>query len=144
MRSLLFIPSIILCAVLLSLPHPHTHADEGFPTSTLPESSNQVIKLSDSGIDPQTLQMRKEDGIVFFLNDSADSLVTLELQFGSNRSHCASENLKLGDDGVARSTLPIAPKDFAGTCFHDPGTYAFTVYGLKQAPHGLKGSIVIK
>lgn len=146
MRATTFLPSAILAAVLLAMPRLGLVADEGnqFPTSTSPESTNEVIKVSEAGLSPATLEMKREDGLVLFLNDSAESLVTLELDFGKHATHCASENLKVGDDGVIRSSAPIAPKDFATTCFHDPGTYSYTIFGLKQAPQGLKGSIIVK
>jgi len=108
------------------------------------ESYNKVITISDAGIEPKVLTMRKEDRIAFFLNNSSESLITLSLSFGKNATHCASENLKIGDDGNVRSTRPIAPKDFATTCFHDPGTYSYTVYGVKNAPKGLQGSIQVR
>ncbi len=144
MRVSLYIPSLLLVGFLLAMPQLGLVAEEGFPSMTAPESTNEVIKLSDAGISPPTLEMKREDGIVLFLNDTPDSLLTMELAFGKHATHCASENLKIGDDGIIRSIAPIAPKDFATTCFHDPGTYSYTIFGLKQAPKGLKGSIVVK
>lgn len=144
MRALLFLPSFLLAVVLLSMPRIELVADQGFPSSTSPESSNEVIKVTAAGLSPASLELRREDGIVLFLNDTPDSLVTMDLSFGKHATHCASENLKIGDDGVIRSVAPIAPKDFATACFHDPGSYSFTIYGLKQAPQGLKGLITVK
>jgi len=144
MQIKLFIPSFLLAGVLFVLPATGIFADDELPTLSLPESRNKVISLGSSGISPSVLEMKPDDGIVLFLNDSADALVTLDLNFGKHATHCASDNLKIGDDGVIRSTQPIAPKDFATACFHDPGTYSYTIYGLKQAPQGLKGSIVVK
>jgi len=111
---------------------------------SLPESQNQVIKITDRGLEPRSLEMKKEDRIAFFLNDSTDSLVTLELDFGPHASHCATENLKIHDNGVVRSIKPIAPKDFATTCFHDAGSYSFTVFGVRNSPQGIRGSIVVR
>lgn len=141
MRSLFSRPSLLLILVLLSLPSLGSTESHG---PTLPESYNQVIKVTDKGLEPSVLEMKKEDRIVFILNDSRESLLTLSLDFGSHAAHCASENLKINEDGSIRSTKPIAPKDFATTCFHDPGTYPFTVYGVPGSPKGLKGSIVVK
>lgn len=140
LRSALF----LFVALLVSPSASRATDREGFPSLSSAESSNVLISINDSGILPQTLEMNKADGLVFFFNDSADSLVTLSLDFGKHASHCATENLRIREDGVISSVLPIAPKDFAGTCFHDPGTYPFTVYGLKKAPQGLKGSIVVR
>lgn len=108
------------------------------------ESYNKVITISDSGVEPKVLAMRKEDRIAFFLNNSSESLITLSVSFGKNATHCASENLKIGDDGSVESTRPIPPKDFATTCFHDPGTYSYTIFGVKNAPRGIQGSIQVR
>lgn len=131
-----------ILASLLFLLSQTTRADDK-PLS-LPESQNQVIKITDRGLEPRSLEMKKEDRIAFFLNDSTDSLVTLELDFGSHASHCATENLKINENGMVRSIKPIAPKDFATTCFHDSGSYSFTVFGVKGSPQGLRGSIIVK
>jgi len=144
MRTYLALPSLILCGVLCYMPTSGLSADEQLPSFTLPESQNQIIKISDVGLLPKTLEMKKEDGIVFFLNDSTDALITIDLDFGKSATHCSSENLEIGEDGVIRSVRPIAQKDFASACFHDAGTYPFTIYGLKQAPLGLKGAILVK
>jgi hypothetical protein len=88
--------------------------------------------------------MKRDDSIAFFLNDSTDSLATLEVKFGARAAHCASANMKIGDDGVIRSVRPIGPKDFASTCFHDQGTYEYTVFGLGKDTHGVKGTIVVE
>jgi len=113
-------------------------------SATTPDAQSHMIKITDKGLEPATLEMRKEDRITFFVNDSVESLVTLDLNFGKHSTHCSSGNLKIGDDGVIRSVKPIGPKDFATTCFHDPGSYSFTIYGVKNAPRGLKGTIIVK
>jgi hypothetical protein len=119
---------------------------DGKPVAAAPvlESQNQMIKLTDRGIEPQILRMKVEDSIAFFFNDSADSLVTLALDFKGLATHCASQNMKIGDDGVIRSVRPVGPKDFASTCFHERGTYSFTVFGLKGDQKGLEGRIIVE
>lgn len=112
--------------------------------TTFPASNNQIIKLTDSGIVPQKLTMRVDDSIVFLLNDSADSLTTLEIDFGGKQMHCNGSNVRAQDDGKVRSVRPFGPRDFASTCFHDRGTYSFTVYGLKPNPSGLTGTIYVE
>jgi len=108
------------------------------------ESYNKIIAISDVGIEPKVLTMRREDRIAFFLNNSSESLITLSVSFGNNATHCASDNLIISDDGSVRSARPIPPKDFATTCFHDPGIYSYTVFGLKNAPSGVQGSIQVR
>ncbi len=144
MRSYIFLPSLLLCGVLLYMPT--SGASEGATPNPdqLPESQNQIINISEEGLQPAQLKMKKEDSIAFFLNDSNDALVTLAIDFGSLATHCSSGNLKIGEDGVMRSTKPVAPKDFASTCFHERGTYEYTVYGIGKAPEGVKGSIVVE
>jgi hypothetical protein len=120
------------------------YAEENSASLSPAESNNKVITITDGGIEPKVLTMRKEDRIAFFLNNSAESLITLSVSFGKNATHCASENLKIDEDGSVRSTRPISPKDFATTCFHDPGTYSYTVFGVKSAPQGVQGTIQVR
>jgi hypothetical protein len=144
MRSYLFLPSIILLTVLWYMPTSSDLVAEQAAHDTLHDSQNQLVKITDSGISEATLRMKKEDRIVFFLNDTTDSLITITLAFGSLRTHCTSENLAIEEGGTIRSSQPIVPKDFASTCFHDEGSYPYTVYGLKNFPEGIKGTIIIE
>ena len=144
MKSYFFLPSLLLCGVLLYMPTSGASEGEIPNPEQLPESQNQIINISDEGLRPAQLTMKKEDSIAFFLNDSNDALVTLAINFGALATHCSSGNLKIGDDGVIRSTKPVAPKDFASTCFHERGTYEYTVFGLSKDPQGVKGSIVVE
>lgn len=107
-------------------------------------SQNKLIKFSDKGIEPQTLEMSTDDSIVFFYNESQESLATLEVDFRGKTTHCAGTNLKAAEDGFIRSIKPFGPKDFATTCFHAPGEYSYTAYGLKSSPAGIKGKIIVK
>jgi hypothetical protein len=145
MRSYLFLPSFVLCLVLLYMPA--SGISEGSPgdiSATIPESQSQIVKLTDKGLEPATLEMRTEDGVAFFLNDTTDSLITLDVAANGVKTHCASGNMKIDDNGTIRSNAPIVPKDFASTCFHKPGTYQFTVYGLPNHTEGVKGSIIVR
>ena len=111
---------------------------------SLVESRNQMIVLTDKGIDAPNLQMRVADSALFVLNKTSDSLLTIEIAFGKKTTHCASTNLTIGDDGVIRSTKPFAPKDFASVCFHDPGQYPYKVYGLKGKADTISGVITVQ
>lgn len=143
MRKLLFLPSLLLCAVLVYLPTYGSVEAEEDRASVLP-GQGQIITVSDAGVQPKTLTLKKGDGIAFILNDTSDSLITVDLTYGKHTTHCASSNLKIGEDGMIRSKEPIPPKEFASTCFHDSGTYAFTVYGSKGSPAGIVGTIVVE
>lgn len=112
--------------------------------NTIPESKNKIVKFTDHGAEPQTLEMKLEDSIVFFLNDTADSLVTLEVDYGKKETHCASSNLEIAENGIVRSVRPFPPKDFASVCFHDRGTYPVKIYGLKANPKAVAATIVVQ
>lgn len=144
MRSQLFLPSITLAVVLCFLPTYDASEAEPSRETIAPESKNHIITITESGLAPSTLRMGKDDKLAFFLNDSSDSLITIALNYNEHATHCSSGNLKIQDNGTIRSTEPIAPKDFAGSCFHDVGTYPFTVMGLKSRPEGIKGTIIIE
>lgn len=158
MRTYLALPSIILLFVLIYFPLPgipesasakHLNASgtkEIDPNAapTTPESQAQMVKLTDRGIEPTELTIKQEDSIAFFLNGTNESLVTLEINFKGHPTHCASLNMQIGEDGIVKSSKPIAPQDFASTCFHDTGKYDFTVYGLASNPEGVKGSIIVQ
>src|SRR5262245_24154190 len=79
----------------------------------IPESRNRIIRLTDHGLEPASISMKKEDSIVFFVNDTTESLTTLEIDFGDKPTHCGSANLKIGEDGKVRSIRPFGPNDFS-------------------------------
>lgn len=107
-------------------------------------SQSRLISITDKGLRPSSLKVRTEDSIVFFLNDTSDSLTTLAVEFGNRVTHCASSNMKIEDAGTVESAKPFAPRDFASTCFHETGTYPVTVYGLRAFPQGAKGTIIVE
>ena len=135
---------LVLSLVLVNLAFAENKPVSDSTFANMPSSKKQILKLGDSGVAPQNLKMSVDDSIVFFLNDSNDSLTSLEIDFRGKTAHCASANMAVAEDGFVRSTKPFGPKDFATACFHAPGTYAFTVYGLKQNPKGVKGSIIVE
>lgn len=109
----------------------------------IPDSKNRIIRLTDRGLVPPNLTMDREDSIVFFVNDSTESLATLEIDFGDKPTHCGSANLRTGDDGKVRSTRPFGPSDFSSTCFHASGTYPVKIFGLKSNPQGVQTTIKV-
>lgn len=143
--------ALVTCAMTLS--SPALAADKGkhaaddhdaVPGTTVPESKNQIIRLTDDGLEPHELTMKREDSIIFFLNDTTDALATISVDFGKKTTHCATTNLKIGEDGVISSIKPMQRKEFASICVHDAGTYPLKVYGLKKDPHGVVGSINVQ
>lgn len=135
---LFFIFSLLLPAASL--------CEETAPGSikTVPDSRNQIVRLTDRGLEPSTMTIKKDDSIVFFLNDTADSLTTLEIDFGEKHAHCSSTNLIISSFGKIKSQRPFGPNDFSSTCFHEKGTYPFVIYGLKSKPAGMAGQIIVE
>lgn len=113
-------------------------------TVEINDSKNQVIKFTDAGIEPKNLKIKKEDSIVFFLNDTDSSLTSLVIEFGSKATHCGGAKLQTGKNGRVASVRPFGPNDFTSTCFHEPGEYPFKVYGLKANPKGLQSTIYVE
>src|SRR5262245_58402510 len=111
-RSVLFGSLIALAFACASFPGAAAADGKKELTATVPDANNQLVKLGDKGVSPTRLTMKKEDSIVFFLNDSSDALATIELDFHGAHTHCASSNMEIDDDGVIRSVRPFGPGDF--------------------------------
>jgi hypothetical protein len=112
--------------------------------ANISESRNRLIRLTDFGPVPAKLSMKREDSIVFFVNDTSESLTTLEIDFGDKPTHCGSANLKTGEDGKVRTTKPFGPNDFSSTCFHASGQYPVRIFGLKNKPDGFDSIITVE
>lgn len=138
-RTLLFYRVMVCFGVVWVFASQTTYAE-----TPLTVQFNRLVKLTDRGLQPKALNMKLDESILFFLNDTTESLATIEIDFGKKPTHCASSNLKIDQDGVIRSSRPYGPKDFASVCFHDRGNYPFTIYGLKESPQGVRGSIVVE
>ncbi|MFM1847473.1 MAG: hypothetical protein RL417_947 [Pseudomonadota bacterium] len=132
--------SLLLPATLLASPAPVSEGN----FRIAPDSGNQIVKFTDTGIEPPILRANRADSIVFFLNSTTDSLTTIEIDYGEKRMHCASSALELGDDGKIRSVRPFGPRTFTSACFPDRGEYKVRVFGLKEAPSGISSSIVVE
>lgn len=108
------------------------------------EAQKEIVKITQRGFEPSILKLTKEDASVFFLNASKDSLMTIEIDFRNKRTHCASPNLKLDNDGMLHSISPIGPKDFALTCFPSKGNYKVTALGLRSDGKPVTGTIIVE
>jgi hypothetical protein len=89
----------------------------------------EIIKIKDNGLFPKEVTINGIDGSIFFYNDTPNSLVSLAVDWGKHKVHCASLNLKLSENGYIETIRPIEPGDFAIICFPDKGTYNFKVSG---------------
>lgn len=114
------------------------------PAEVLQDAEKVLVKLSNSSPIPKQTKLSKLDSSIFFVNSSNDALLTLSIDFGKRKAHCASGNMKwFKDEGVLRSNEPIAPKDFAVTCFPESGTYNVSVYGLKNDASAVITQVVV-
>jgi hypothetical protein len=109
----------------------------------MPISRTQILKVTDQGFSKKQLHMKAEDISIFFLNDTSNSNLSIKIEYGSKVMHCATKNLTIDPLGNVHSNKPFAPQDFVSVCFHDRGSYPITVYGLKSAPKGLQGEIIV-
>ena len=111
---------------------------------TAADSTNMVLKVTDSGLVPSTLKLGKAGGSVFFLNNSSDSLLNVEVEYGAHPGYCATGKMEMQKDGIFRSRAPLAPKTFLSICFPQPGTYPVRVLGLRSQPKGLTGTVIVE
>lgn len=102
-------------------------------TEILQDAEKILVKLSSLNTIPKSTMLSKLDSSVFFLNSTKNSLLTISIDFGKRKAHCASGNMKwFKDEGILKSSEPLAPKDFAVMCFPESGIYNVSVYGLKN------------
>ena len=113
-------------------------------SKSAPISQNALIAISNNGITPSTIHFKQMDGLLFFINNTDDALITLKVNFGTHKMHCASDTMVLGKDGFIASKEPIGPKDFVSMCFPDIGRYEFVVYGVPKKAKGVEGVIIVE
>lgn len=105
-----------------------------------------VIEISDDGPRPRDLEMKIRQGILFFYNATKDSNLKFEIDFGKNAMVCyssATPNLAFTTQGTLSSTRPVAPGNFASTCFPVVGTYAYRIFGLNGKNTPVEGKITV-
>lgn len=103
----------------------------------------ETVRMTENGLVPKNLTLRKRDGSVFFVNTTREGLASLEITFGEKAAHCASENLKF-ENGVMHSVKPIGPRDFGLLCFPDAGDYPVTVRGLDGTAKAQTATITVE
>jgi hypothetical protein len=143
MRFLLFLPSCVLCFVLLYLPNSVNSETETGPLAPGTDLQEQVTVVTDAGLEPRTPSTSRGERVAFFVSNSRDSLMTPDVNFQSSTTSCASNNLAILDDGRAPSTKPVSPKDFATPSLHETGRYPFTVKGVASYPERLQETIFV-
>lgn len=143
MKNSVFLPSIVLLAVFIYLPSQGT-SEKPISETSISEYQTQVIRFSDSGIDPKEVRIKREERVLFLSSETTSSSATVEIDFHEHATSCSSLHMKSGENGKIRSEPPLGPNDFASTCFHDTGTYDFTIYGLANDPAGTHGKIIVE
>lgn len=106
------------------------------------KANKVILKYTGEKLEPSRLELKKLDSSIFFLNESQNKEVDIEIDFKNKKMHCHSENLKLVD-GSLKSDKPIKPRDFEVLCFPSAGTYAYQVKEGSSKGKILKGEIII-
>lgn len=105
---------------------------------------NKIVKITDSGITPKTISIGKRGSLLFFYNETRNSLVNVEVDYGDRKVFCSTGKMMMGKDGVVRSKEPFSPRSFATVCFPDAGSYKLTAYGVAGFPSGLSSTIEVR
>lgn len=134
---------ITLLVALCLVPGSLFAADSSHP-EFLEDAQKEIVKISQNGFEPSRIKLTKEDASVFFLNNTKDALITIAIDYKNKKTHCASPNLKLGEDGYLRSISPIGPKDFALSCFPSKGEYQVSALGVRPDGKPVTGTIVVE
>ncbi len=119
--------------LLVSLP---AFAVDGEPDRST-SAIKHVMRITEEGITPRELTLKKLDSSVFLYNELADQPVDISIRFGSNRVHCHSPRLKMDSEGVFRTDSPLPPNSFAIACFPSRSQYPIevTAPGVSSKPH---------
>lgn len=108
-----------------------------------PTSEKRVIRLTDKGLVPDSIVLHRQDGSVFFVNETPKSLLDVAVNFGPRRKHCWTKNMEVSNEGVIHTTKPLEPRDFALVCFPESGEYLVTVRGVPAKPQGLTAKVIV-
>ena len=115
-KSLLLLSSIIIfyqkCYADFS---DHGHKSEQ-------KEVNQVLVVTDYGIQPETLDLSPSGSSVFILNKSKKPF-TLEIDFGKKKANCASKEIEISSDGIMKTKQALKPSEFISICFPDKGIH---------------------
>ena len=133
----IFIIALALCSGVDAYAHDKNEND-------IESAQKEVVKVTSKGLEPSTMKLSKLDASVFFVNATKDSLVTVDVNFGGKKAHCASSNMKFNTEGHMHSVEPVGPKDFALMCFPEKGTYPVQVFGVLPNNQPLNGAVIVE
>lgn len=111
------------------------------PCICFASAEKEIIRVTDKGIIPAVLELRKRDSSVFIYNDTDNEYLGVQIEFGKNRLHCHDKRLQLDATGMLRTTDPIPPHSFVVACFPDTATYPITVWSSGNRGQTLRGEI---
>jgi hypothetical protein len=111
--------------------HLHNHQEEELVA--LDDPIKEVLVIRESGPQTKTIRLNKLDSSLFIVNATKSDLITISIDFGKKRNHCASPNLTFSKAGILSSNKPIGPRDYALMCFPESGTYHIEVRGASKA-----------
>lgn len=145
MRQYLFLPSLILPAVLFYMPTSGvTEVDRHIYSIIHKVSEENAVQVSPTGIERPIITIKKEDASVRFLNSIPSSVITIIFDEGAISSNCGiGDQLQQRSDGLG-TTLPLQQGESTTACFLNPGTYNYTVRGALPASQELRGSVVVE
>lgn len=129
---------IALCTAISAGLNQQAHADQAAGPR------NEILTVSQDGLVPSTITLARSASSLFLLNQTRDSLLTYEVDYGKKLAYCATGEAWMDKDGVLRSVRPIEPLAFRSFCLPQPGTYPIVVRGHSKFPQGLSGSIIVK
>ncbi len=145
MRQYLFLPSLILPAVLFYMPTSGvTEVDRQGSSLLQHEDRYRAVHISSVGIERPIVSIKKEEPSVRFVNNSLSSVVTVTFDEGALSSECPASAASMNAIGTFHPKTPIDPEGSVSICFLNPGTYNYTVHGILPGPQGLRGSIVVE
>ena len=111
---------------------------------SVPPSNSPIVKIGETGLLDPEVSLRREDGFVFFYNQSRSMPVEILIDFGAHQMHCSGPNMNLSEPGLARSGVPIQPGSFSVVCFPERGSYTFFVNTPLHPGAPQKGTIVVE
>jgi hypothetical protein len=105
-----------------------------------PHFATQTITVTAAGLRPGVDVRIPAFGTVVFKNELAQGEVVVHIARPFEPSESCATSIGFAGTGAESASKPIPPQGVAALCFHDAGSFSFTV----QAPGGeWRGSIAV-
>ena len=145
MRQYLFLPSLILPAVLFYMPTSGvTEVDRHIDSIIHELGEEKAVKVFPTGIDRPVITVKKEEASVRFLNSIPSSAITIMFDEGALSSICGTSGSLQQQSSGFGTHVPLQQGESTTACFLNPGTYNYTVHGALPASQELRGSVVVE